>query len=361
MKKDNNFYALLLAGGSGTRFWPASRVSLPKQFIDLTGSGETLIQETFNRINKIIKTKNIFISTNEKYKSLLLKQIPETSVSNLICEPLKRNTAPSILYASLKINQINQNAKLIVLPSDHHIKKISEFYKNVEHAFSLSKSDYLITFGIIPKFPSTNYGYIKVNNTKESFQKVQRFIEKPVKKAALKFLKSKMYFWNSGIFVWSTGTILKAFKDLQPNLIKTFKSNLKKFNSSEEINFFQNVFPKIKAVSIDYCILEKAKNTHVIRSNFEWSDLGTWESLFETLSKKNPNKNINIGFKNKHVNSSMGNIMFSDQKKLIILDSLNDHIIINNNEMLVIIPRNKIDSIPSLRKNLIERFGDGFN
>jgi len=361
MKKDNNFYALILAGGSGTRFWPASRESLPKQFIDLTGSGKTLIQETFVRINKIIKTKNIFISTNEKYKNLVLTQIPKVNSNNLICEPLRRNTAPSILYASLKINQINQNAKLIVLPSDHHIMKISEFCKNVEHAFSLSKSDHLITFGIIPKFPSTNYGYIKVNNTKDSFQKVQRFIEKPIKKKALKFLKSKLYFWNSGIFVWSTETILKMFENLQPNLIKTFKSNLKKFDASEEINFFQNIFPKIRAVSIDYSILEKAKNTYVIRSNFEWSDLGTWESLFETLSKKNPKKNINIGFKNKHEISSMGNIMFSDQKKLIILDSLKDHIIINNNEMLVILPKNKIGTIQNLRENLIDRFGNEFN
>ena len=202
MKKDNNFYALILAGGSGLRFWPASRESLPKQFVDLTGSGKTLIQETFVRINKIIKTKNIFISTNEKYKNLVLTQIPKVNSNNLICEPLKRNTAPSILYASLKINQINQKAKLIVLPSDHYIEKLNEFYKNVEHAFSVSKHNHLITFGVNPKFPSTNYGYIKVSNTRESFQKVLRFTEKPSMQLAENFLRSDMYF---GILVFLFG------------------------------------------------------------------------------------------------------------------------------------------------------------
>jgi len=359
MKKENNFYALILAGGSGLRFWPASREFLPKQFIDLTGSGKTLIQETFDRINKIIKTKNIFISTNEKYKNLVLKQIPKVNLNNLICEPLKRNTAPSILYASLKINQINQKAKLIVLPSDHYIKKINEFYKNVEHAFSVCKSDKLVTFGINPIFPSTNYGYIKVRGTRESFQKVLRFTEKPSKQMAEKFLKSKMYYWNSGIFVWSTETILNAFDNLEPYLIKTFKTNLEKFDSAEEIYFFQNIFPKIKPLSIDYSILEKAKNTYVIKSNFEWSDLGTWESLFETLSIKNIKKNINIGFKDKYVNSSKGNIMFSNQKKLIIVEDLQDHIIVNNDEMLIIIPRKKIESIQKLREVLIKKFGNG--
>ena len=361
MKKDNNFYALILAGGSGSRFWPASRESLPKQFIDLTGSGKTLIQETFVRINKIIKTKNIFISTNKKYKNLVTKQIPEINSKNLICEPLMRNTAPSILYASLKIHQINQKAKLIVVPSDHYIDKLSEFYKDVEYAFSLSKSNQLVTFGIKPKFPSINYGYIKVKNIRESFQKVLRFTEKPGKKLAEKFLRSNMYFWNSGIFVWSTESILNAFKVFEPDLIKTFKSNLKNFDSDEETHFFKIIFPKIKSLSIDYSILEKAENTYVIKSNFEWSDLGTWESLFETLSKKNIKKNINIGFKETYINSSDGNIMFSDKKKIIILDSLQDHIIVNNKEMLMIIPRNKIESIPRLKEVLIKRFGNDFN
>ena len=358
MKKNNNFYALILAGGSGSRFWPASRESLPKQFIDLTGSGKTLIQETFNRVNKIIKTKNIFISTNEKYKNLVLTQIPKVSSFNLICEPLKRNTAPSILFASLKINHINQKAKLIVLPSDHFIEKLNEFYKNVEYAFTVSKRDQLLTFGINPKFPSTNYGYIKVSNTIESFQKVLRFTEKPNKQLAEKFLKSKIYFWNSGIFVWSTEAIINAFEKLETDLIKTFKSNLKNFDSAEEIHFFQNIFPKIKGKSIDYSILEKAENTYVIRSNFEWSDLGTWHSLFETLSKKNTKNNIGIGFKEKYLNSSTGNILFSNEKKLIIMDDLKDHIVVNNNEMIIIVPRKKIKSIQNLKEILIKKFGD---
>ena len=361
MKKDKNFYALILAGGLGSRFWPASKESLPKQFIDLTGSGKTLIQETFIRIQKIIQIENIFISTNEKYKELVLKQIPEISSKNLICEQVKRNTAPSILYASLKISQINKKSKVIVLPSDHYIKKLNEFYKNVEHAFSVSKSDRLVTFGINPKFPSTNYGYIKVKNTRESFQKVLRFTEKPGRKLAEKFLRSNMYFWNSGIFIWSTESILNAFKIFEPDLIKTFKSNLRNFDSDEEIHFLKLFFPKIKSLSIDYSILEKAQNTYVIKSDFQWSDLGTWESLFETLSKKNLKKNINIGFKENYLNSSDGNIMFSDQKKIIILDSLQDHIIVNNKEMLMIIPRKKIESIQNLREILIKRFGNDFN
>ena len=361
MKKDKNFYALILAGGLGSRFWPASKESLPKQFIDLTGSGKTLIQETFIRIQKIIQIENIFISTSEKYKDLVLKQIPNINLNNLICEPLKRNTGPSILYASLKINQINKKSKVIVLPSDHYIKKLNEFYKNVEQAFSVSKSDRLVTFGINPHFPSTNYGYIEVNDTKESFQKVLRFTEKPGKELAEKFLRSNMHFWNSGIFIWSTESILNAFKIFEPDLIKTFKKNLRNFDSDEEIHFFKIIFPKIKSSSIDYSILEKAQNTYVIKSDFEWSDLGTWESLFETLSKKNIKKNINIGFKEIYLNSSDGNIMFSDQKKIIILDSLHDYIVVNNKEMLMIVPRKKIESIQNLREILVKRFGNDFN
>ncbi len=356
--KNNNYYALILAGGSGSRFWPASRESIPKQFIDLTGSGKTLIQETFFRINKIIKTKNIFISTNEKYKNLILSQISKVNLNNLICEPIKRNTAPSILYSSLKIDQINKKAKLIVLPSDHYIDKLNEFYKNVEKAFSASNSNKLITFGINPKFPSTNYGYIKVNDTRQTFQKALKFTEKPSKKLAQNFLKSNNYFWNSGIFVWSTHAILNAFENLEPRLIKKFKSNLKKFDPTEETQFFQKIFPKIKGLSIDYSVLEKAKNVYVIKSNFEWSDLGTWDSLFDTLSKRSPKKNISIGFKNKYLNSSDGNIIFSNKKKLIILDSIKDYVVVDNDEMLFIIPRKKTNSIQKLREILINKFGN---
>ena len=235
---------------------------------------------------------------------------------------------------------------------------LNEFYKNVEYAFTVSKRDQLLTFGINPKFPSTNYGYIKVSNTIESFQKVLRFTEKPNKQLAEKFLKSKIYFWNSGIFVWSTEAIINAFEKLETDLIKTFKSNLKNFDSAEEIHFFQNIFPKIKGKSIDYSILEKAENTYVIRSNFEWSDLGTWHSLFETLSKKNLKNNIGIGFKEKYLNSSTGNILFSNEKKLIIMDDLKDHIVVNNNEMIIIVPRKKIKSIQNLKEILIKKFGD---
>ncbi len=178
---------------------------------------------------------------------------------------------------------------------------------------------------------------------------------------AEKFLRSNMYFWNSGIFIWSTESILNAFKIFEPDLIKTFKSNLRNFDSDEEIQFFKIFFPKIKSLSIDYSILEKAQNTYVIKSDFQWSDLGTWDSLFETLSKKNLKKNINIGFKENYLNSSDGNIMFSNQKKIIILDSLQDHIIVNNKEMLMIIPREKIESIQKLKEALVKRFGNDLN
>ncbi len=280
-----------MAGGVGSRFWPLSRTSQPKQFIDILGTGETLIQQTFRRFKTICPKENIYIVTSDIYKEIVKSQIPELTDEQIICEPSRRNTAPCIAYANYKIQKVNPNANIVVSPSDHIILREDIFVEVINNALEeSSKNDCLITLGIQPSRPDTGYGYIQFNDKNSSdtgrkIKKVKTFTEKPVLEMAKSFIESGDFLWNAGIFVWSLKSIMKAFEQYLPDVDSIFKEGIHYYNSNREEDFIKNAYTICKNISIDYGVMEKANNVYVLAADFGWSDLGTWGSLYENRNK----------------------------------------------------------------------------
>ena len=292
-----NYYALIMAGGVGSRFWPVSTQQFPKQFHDMLGTGESLLQRTFHRLEKIIPASNILIATNAQYEKLVLEQLPFVSKNQLLLEPVMRNTAPCILYAASKIHQLNNDAVMIVAPSDHWIDNENEFIQNVQQAFdACKKDDILMTLGIKPSSPNTGYGYINFEKSENSIKKVKQFTEKPNLENAVKFVDSGDYLWNAGIFIWSVKSILTSFKNNLPIMDELFEKANKLWNSEDEFAFINTHYEKAENISIDYGIIEKATNVYVLPVDFGWNDLGTWGSLYDKLEKDAQN-NALIGLR----------------------------------------------------------------
>ncbi|MCG8894427.1 mannose-1-phosphate guanylyltransferase [Tenacibaculum finnmarkense] len=338
---NNNYYAVIMAGGVGSRFWPVSTQEYPKQFHDMLGTGESLIQRTFNRINQLIPAQNILISTNECYQELVLKQLSKTSKQQLLLEPAMRNTAPCILYAALKIYAQNPDAVLLIAPSDHWIEDEIEFLKNIKTSFEASeKNDILMTLGIEPDAPNTGYGYIKFeeNSLEDSgVKKVKNFTEKPNLKTAKEFLKSGDYLWNAGIFIWSAKSILKAFKEHLPEMFAVLNTDKKIYNTDLEADFIKKNYEKCENISIDYGIMEPSNNVHTLPVNFGWNDLGTWGSLYNKLAKDSQ-QNAVIGA-NAVFKDASGNMIRTQSGKKIIVQGLNDFIIVEKDDVILICPK----------------------
>jgi len=344
----SNYYAIIMAGGVGSRFWPVSTTDFPKQFHDMLGTGETLIQKTFSRLSNIIPVENILILTNDKYTNLVTEQLPFVKKENIVTEPAMRNTAPCILYASLKIKKQNPNALLIVAPSDHWIEDEIAFVQNVQQAFDFcEKENVLMTLGIKPNFPNTGFGYIEFSHLdNQSIKKVVQFREKPNYETAKEFLKSGNFLWNAGIFIWSAKAITAAFETFQTEMNQLFLSGMNVYNTPNEYQFISENYFKSENISIDYAILEKANNVYVLPATFDWNDLGTWGSLHEKLEKdKNNNAIVNATVV---LENASNNIIRTASKKLIILDSINDFIIVDKDDVLLIYPKNKEQEIKSL-------------
>ncbi|MCD8417716.1 mannose-1-phosphate guanylyltransferase [Tenacibaculum finnmarkense genomovar finnmarkense] len=338
---NNNYYAVIMAGGVGSRFWPVSTQEYPKQFHDILGTGESLIQRTFNRINQLIPAQNILISTNECYQELVLKQLSKTSKQQLLLEPTMRNTAPCILYAALKIYAQNPDAVLLIAPSDHWIEDEIEFLKNIKTSFEASeKNDILMTLGIEPDAPNTGYGYIKFeeNSLEDSgVKKVKNFTEKPNLKTAKEFLKSGDYLWNAGIFIWSAKSILKAFKEHLPEMFAVLNTDKKVYNTDLEADFIKKNYEKCENISIDYGIMEPSNNVHTLPVNFGWNDLGTWGSLYNKLAKDSQ-QNAVVGA-NAVFKDASGNMIRTQSGKKIIVQGLNDFIIVEKDDVILICPK----------------------
>ena len=266
--QNKNYYAILMAGGVGSRFWPVSTESFPKQFHDMLGTGDTLLQKTFQRLNKLIPTENIFILTNEKYNDLVLQQLPEVKQKQVVLEPAMRNTAPCILYASLKIQKLNPDAVMIVAPSDHWIEDETAFTQNVQQAFQFcEQNDALMTLGIKPTFPNTGYGYIEFgNDSEENISEVIQFREKPDYDTAKQFLAQGNFLWNAGIFMWSASSVINAFKNNQPELFQHFNKGMELYNTDAEAEFIEENYAKAENISVDYAIMESSKNVYVMIS-----------------------------------------------------------------------------------------------
>ncbi|OFX79024.1 MAG: mannose-1-phosphate guanylyltransferase [Bacteroidetes bacterium GWE2_29_8] len=339
MKNKNNF-CIIMAGGIGARFWPMSKTSHPKQFIDILGTGETLIQQTFNRFKRIIEPENIFIVTNIYYKNMVMSQLPELSESNILCEPNRRNTAPCIAYASYKIQQINPNANVVVSPSDHIILKEDKFLNTIASALDATKkNNWLVTLGITPSRPDTGYGYIQftdeINYSKNpDIKKVKTFTEKPSLEIAKSFMESGDFLWNAGIFIWNVKSIISAMDDFLPEISIAFKDGMNKYNTTEESEYVKWAYSVCKNISIDYGVMEKAANVYVLKSEFGWSDLGTWRSLFE-YSNKNEVFNSVKG-KNVLTYDTKNCIINVPDDKLVVIDGLENYIVAESDNVLLI-------------------------
>jgi len=341
---DKNQYCIILAGGTGTRFWPYSRFKKPKQFLDILNTGKTLIQQTYERIKDLFLNENIYVVTHEDYFDLVSKQLPEIKVKNIITEPLRKNTATCIAYVTHKINKLNPESKMMFCPSDHLILNNEIFKQIIKLAFDyINKyNDVLLTIGLKPHKPESNYGYIQVAgglsniDFNKTILKIKTFIEKPDKDLAKVFLDSGDFLWNSGIFIWSSKTILKAFSEHLPDIHLAFSEINDYLNTEQEEKHIYECYSKCKNISIDYGILEKSNNVYVLCANFEWSDLGSWSSL-EDFTKKDKNSNIIISKKNVFTYNTKDIILYNhDKEKLIVIEGLNKYIVTETKDVLLI-------------------------
>jgi mannose-1-phosphate guanylyltransferase len=350
-----------MAGGVGSRFWPVSTQDFPKQFHDMLGTGETLIQKTFYRLSNLIPKENIFILTNKRYSDLVFEQLPEVTKRQVVLEPAMRNTAPCILYASLKIQKENPDAVMIVAPSDHWIEDEKAFVQNVQQAFDFcSTHDVLMTLGITPNFPNTGYGYIEYDkSTKQSIKPVHQFREKPDFETAKSFIDQGNFLWNAGIFMWSVKSVISAFKQHQSDLYTIFEKGIPIFNTSSEDAFIEENYDKSENISVDYAIMEKSRNVYVLLASFDWNDLGTWGSLYDKLEKDGHNNAIL--FAKTLAEHAHGNIIRTNKGKLVVIDGLNDYIIVDKDDVLLIYPKKKEQDIKQVLQRFKNKFGENYS
>jgi mannose-1-phosphate guanylyltransferase len=322
---NKNLYVVIMAGGIGTRFWPYSRNSKPKQFLDVLGTGKTLIQSTCDRFLPLCPVENIFVVTNEEHRDITLEQLPMLAKDQVLTEPMRKNTAACIAYASHKIAQRNKEAIMVVSPADHLILNDQEFQatinKSAEHA---KANDKLITLGIKPSRPETGYGYIQFIENKGYLKKVKTFTEKPELALAKKFIETGEFVWNAGIFIWSVQAILKAIDKYLPEMGEIFEEAAPKFNSSEEKRALETAYAQCKNVSIDYGVMEKADNVFVALSSFAWSDLGSWASLHEISKHDSHHNTVNA---DALLYDTRNTIVKGPNNKLIVVQGLNGYLV----------------------------------
>ena len=357
MKKNN--YCVIMAGGVGSRFWPFSRNANPKQFLDFFGTGRSLLQMTIDRFRPIVPIENILVVTNVMYRDQVLKQIPDLQADQVLCEPARRNTAPCIAYAIARIKAMETtrrlsdskqigNAKIVVAASDHLILQEKKFRDVITQCFDfIEENDALVTLGMKPTRPETGYGYIQMqlqdgHNIADDLKldticKVKAFTEKPNLEVAKKFIESGDFLWNSGIFIWNLRTIEAALQEHMPELAQKFMLGAEAIGTEKEDGFIQEIFPTCPSISIDYGLMEKAQNVYVMPSDFGWSDLGTWGSLYD-LSEKDEAANVTL-----HCNASYydshGNIVTLPKGHLAVIQGLEDYIVSEANGVLLICKR----------------------
>jgi mannose-1-phosphate guanylyltransferase len=355
---------VIMAGGVGSRFWPMSRSSLPKQFIDVLGTGSTFIQQTFNRAKNICPVGNIYIVTHKSYKELVAAQLPSLNPDNILCEPARKNTAPCIAYASFKISVKDPKALIAVVPSDHIIKNEKTFKKAINSCFrKASSEDCLITIGVRPLWPDTGYGYIQyidspVKEKDSRMKKVKTFTEKPDLEMAEFFLKSGDFLWNSGMFIWSVKSILKALEEHLPEMFTIFSEGKKKYYTGEESAFIEKAYLQSKSISIDYAVMEKAQNVYVRSSAFGWSDIGTWGALYQQ-SDKDKNKNAVVG-KNVMLFNAKRCIINVPKSKLVVIEGLEDYIVVESSDILLICKKQDEQQIRNFVNEVKNRKGEKF-
>lgn len=364
MQNKNN-YAIIMAGGVGSRFWPSSRTQNPKQFLDILGTGKSLLQQTYQRFLKSFLPENIYIVTNAAYVGLVKTQIPNIGDQQILGEPIAKNTAACIAYACGKINKINEHAVCIVAPSDHLILEEANFLDKVNVAMDFARENAaLITLGIRPSRPDTGYGYIQYhdNHPESEIHKVKTFTEKPTIELAKTFIESGDFLWNAGIFVWSVSSIKSAFNEHLPEQFSLFREAFDSYFTENEAETILSIYEQTRSISIDYGIMEKANNVYVIPSEFGWSDLGTWTSLYE-ISEKDEHQNVTTG-KNIMVYKTSGCMIHTAQmpsKKIFVLNSVKDLIVVDTPDVLMICDKNKEQEVKEVATDIKIKFNEKYS
>jgi len=330
---NNNLHLVIMAGGTGTRFWPYSRQEKPKQFLDILGTGKSLLQMTSERFAGLIDPENHIIVSNERYETHLKKQFPSFKKQQFLLEPTKRNTAPCIAYAAYKMREQDPQAIMVVSPADHAIFQENRFLEVVEKAVAAAADGKLITIGIKPNKPETGYGYIQYIESDDDVKKVKTFTEKPELELAEKFLESGDFVWNAGIFVWSVQSIIDAIEKYEPEMAEIFGEGTKHYNSRKEKKFIQGAYSQCRNISIDYAVMEKADNVHMVMGDFDWSDLGSWGAVYD-IREKDKGKNILAG--DVVTYNSTGNFVHIGDNKLAIIEDLHDYLVADFEDVLVI-------------------------
>jgi mannose-1-phosphate guanylyltransferase len=355
----NNTYAVIMAGGIGSRFWPFSRTNNPKQFHDVLGVGHSMLQATFNRLQDVCPAENVFVVTNKDYKQLVQQQLPQLSDNQILCEPIGRNTAPCIAYACYKIAQLDPTANVVVMPSDHVILKEEAFSRTINQAVEAAgKKEILITLGIKPSRPDTGYGYIQFVDDKESeIKKVKTFTEKPNLELAQMFMSSGDFVWNSGIFVWNVQSIIKAFNQHLSEIAEIFEEGLPQYNTPGEEEFISKAYSQSRNISIDYGVMEKADNVYVVLSDFGWSDLGTWDSLY-SIGQKDEKGNVIDG--EVMLYDTHNSIIKTPHHRLVVLQGLNDYIVAEYDNVLMICRKSDEQKVKDFVADVKSKKGPAF-
>lgn len=357
---DNNRYCVIMCGGVGSRFWPFSKSAMPKQFIDFFGTGRSLLQMTVDRLEGIVPLANILLMTNESYEPLIREQLPELASSQILLEPARRNTAPCIAWAAHHIKAINPNAKMMVAPSDHLIINVEKYRQSVHDAFDfIEDRDALVTMGIKPSRPETGYGYIQVGDAVQgNFSEVKTFTEKPNEDLARVFLESGEFFWNSGMFFWTADSILNALSLCAPEVDIIFERGKQYFGTAQEKEYIDANFEACPSISIDFAVMEKARNVYVETVDFGWNDLGTWRSLYE-ISPKNSSGNVTQNCKALMFNSR-NNIVAIKGDKLVVASGLEGYIVADVDDALLIVPLEEEQKIKQYVNEVKSKFGDKY-
>jgi mannose-1-phosphate guanylyltransferase len=360
MPQNSNNYLAIMAGGVGSRFWPGSREARPKQFLDMLNTGKSLLQLTFERFLPLCPASNIFVVTNAAYKDLVKSQLPELTDNQILCEPSRNNTAPCIAYTALKLAGLNPNANMIVAPSDHIILKEQAFLDRIQTALDFAATnDALLTLGIQPSRPDTGYGYIQFEQeAAPGVHKVKRFAEKPDAQTAIHFLETREYLWNAGIFIWNVQSVLRAFQTLAPEIYAILAPGAEHYNTPGEQAFIDETYPTTPNISVDFALMENAKNVYTLPADIGWSDLGTWASLYEECPK------------DEQGNAIQGkNVLALDTKqclirvagdKLVVLKDLQDYIVVDEGDALLVYPKSKEQEIKQVTAAVKSGFGVKF-
>ena len=355
---NNNTFCVIMAGGIGTRFWPMSRKHTPKQFLDILGTGKSFIRATFERFLPLVPIENFMVVTNSAYKNLVLEHIPELDESQVLCEPIRRNTAPCIAYAAYTLQKSNPNAKMIVTPSDHLILNEVDFHTIINECLEYAESnDALMTVGIRPSRAETGYGYIQKSNN-DLISRVKCFTEKPHLELAQTFVECGEFFWNSGIFIWTVENIIKAFEKHLPEHHSLFASIVDDLGTEREEKAIEMVFSECKSISVDYGIMEKADNVYVHSGDFGWSDVGTWGSAYQN-SRKDKYANA-LSSDNIKTHNTRGSLITIPEHKAAVVSGLKDYIVVDTPDVLLICPSDEEQNISSFIEDLKYSTGEKY-